>query len=140
METEKSRRYQANKTKLLVSLLEKRLKTKEPLALAGDIVICKGPGKVYDEGHLNLDNPEYYSAICVRPYIPFVFITGDKSGVHFSTSGGYWFSAPKKELLSYVGVREKTFQAWGSSGACAGGSFTFTARVNAWEIYLDSIY
>lgn len=136
----KSHKYQVNKTALLVSLLEKRLKLKEPLPLAGDIVICKCPEKVYDEGHLNLDNPERHSAICVRPYVPFVFANDGESGVHFSTSGGYWLSAPKKEMLSYVGVREKTFKAWGFYGPCADGAFTFTAKVNAWEIFLDSIY
>lgn len=136
----KSHKYQVNKTALLVSLLEKRLKLKEPLPLAGDIVICKGPEKVYEEGHLNFNNPEDYSAICAQPYVPFVFANDDKLSVHFSTSGGFWFSAPKKEMLTYVGVKEKLFQAWGASGACADGAFTFTAKVNVWEIFLDSIY
>ena len=130
-------KYQVEKTRLLVDLIEERLHMKEPHPLAGDIVVCRGPQKTYEGGHLNIDNPEYYAAICVRPYIPFVYAN---DGVTFLTSGGYWFSAPKKEMLSYVGTKEKRFQAWGYDGPCTNGAFAFTAKVNVWDISLDSIY
>lgn len=140
METNSHRKYQVEKTRLLVFSIEKRLHMKEPPPLAGDIVVCRGPQKTYEGGHLNFNNPEDYSAICTQPHVPFVFTNDDKSGVHFSTSGGYWLSAPKKEMLTYVGMKEKLFQTWGYDGPCTGGAFAFTAKVNVWEIYLDSIY
>lgn len=116
----------------------------------GDIFICKGPNDViYNNGHLDNSGVTEYSAICVKPYVPFLSLPLyrwtdlDKNRLpSFSTSGGYWFSIPEDKIdqIKYVGTRKKLFNAWGHCGACGNGAFTFEAEVNVWEIYLESIY
>lgn len=106
----------------------------------GDIIICKGPGKVeYKRGHLDRELGDY-SSICVKPYTPFTFASN--TGLYFSTSGGYWFSVPDElqELVKYVGKDKKLFTTWGHCGACADGAFKFQAIVNVWEIFMEDIY
>lgn len=106
--------------------------------MAGDIVICKGPNKVYPKGHLDRSDIHDHAAICVQPYVPFAF--ADDTKVYFSTSGGYWFSIPETMELKYIGKDKKTFKTWGHCGACGDGAFKFQAMVNVWEIFLEDIY
>lgn len=106
---------------------------------AGDIIICKGPKKEYNNGHLDRSDPTEFSAVCVQPMIPFTCVV-DNEEPTFSTSGGYWFSVPEKELLKYVGTREKIFKAWGHCGCTGNGAYNFSATVNVWEIFLETIY
>lgn len=112
--------------------------TRAECPMKGDIVICKGPNKVYSKGHLDRSDIYDYSSICVQPYVPFVFANDD--GISLSTSGGYWFSVPEGMKLKYIGKDKKTFKAWGHCGACADGAFRFQAIVNIWEIFLENIY
>lgn len=114
----------------------------------GDIVIAIGPAKTYENGHIDREVNEY-SAMCVRPSIPFVssFINKDgKEQISLSTSGGYWFSVNNNNLkeaerhFKYEGKRKKKFKAWGHCGACGDGAFTFEAEVNVWGIFLTTIY
>lgn len=105
----------------------------------GDIMICKGENVVYEAGHVERGNLTDHSAICVRPSIPFVFYRED-GDPRFSTSGGYWFSADKNTKPAFKGQAEKTFKTWGHCGARGNGAFNFTATVNVWEIYSDSVY
>lgn len=115
-------------------------------SVAGDIMICKGPGVEYKSGHIQSGNINDYSPICVEPYIPFVnssiHLKGANEELSFSTSGGYWFSIPEEkwDRIKYVGKRKKLFKAWGHCGPCADGAFCFEAEVNVWEYFSKSIY
>jgi hypothetical protein len=125
------------KANLLAKLIEKREKTPTP----GDIIICKGPAKIYINGHLE-KKPEEHSSICVQPYIPFVFsnCVNEEWSIIFSTSGGYWLSVSEHEELKYVGKKRKPFKTWGHCGPCSDGAFVFPAIVNIWELYSENIY
>lgn len=128
--------YDVEKANMLKEAIEKsRIRN---IPRSGDIVICKGPNVVYPNGHLELNNPADYSAICVQPSLPFTFLCDEE--LSFSTSGGYWFSVPDISFMQYVGTREKLFKSWGHRGACGNGAFSFPAIVNVWEVFLESIY
>jgi len=120
---------------LRVSLESSRANHPKP----GDIIIYKGKDVVYEKGHLELGDLTAHSAICVRPSLPFVFYR-ENADPDFSTSGGYWFSADTTTKPVSKGKAEKTFKTWGHKGACGNGAFNFTATVNVWEIYSDSVY
>ena len=119
--------------------LQKMVESRDEVPTPGDVIICKGPSKVYNSGHLERE-PKEYSSVCTQPYVPFVFKNIDETDVYFSTSGGYWFSVPDEKILIYRGKREKIFKTWGHCGPCANGAFHFPAVVNVWEVFLESIY
>lgn len=104
---------------------------------AGDLIICKGQKKTYERGHVGKHDLSAHNAICVQPYVPFVFIYGHNKPT-FDASGGYWFSHTGS--VKYIGTDEKMFKAWGWLGACADGAFYFKAKVNVWEIYSKNVY
>lgn len=118
--------------------------------VSGDIMICKGPAKTYKGGHIQSGNMEDYSSICTQPYVPFVCSSlysifrneNEPEEIHFSASGGYWFSIPKQDQnkVRYIGKRKKIFKAWGHCGPCGDGAFYFEAEVNVWEYFSEEIY
>lgn len=128
----------------LKNLIEKTRNRNYPKA--GDIVIVCGLKKEYPNGHIEKDEINEYSAMCVEPYKPFVFESDCKEKPIFSTSGGYWCCIPEDDLndarkmFEYIGTKEKLFITWGHCGACGNGAFTFPATVNVWKVFLESIY
>jgi len=125
------------------NIIESIESTRGKVPVAGDRIICKGPKKTYEKGHLELTYTEKFSSICVQPYIPFVFIHRNDDGTidpWFNTSGGYWISCIEREMYKYVGTCMKTFQTFGHCGPCESGVVKFTAEINKWEIYREDIY
>jgi hypothetical protein len=110
--------------------------------VAGDRMICCGPQKTYENGHIASSDLTRHSSVCVQPYVPIIgdHIFDDCS--YMSTSGGYWFSLCPDELgsITRLGPAEKMFSAWGHNGSCGNGTFTFTAEVNVWRFYRSDIY
>lgn len=107
----------------------------------GDLVICKGPNKTYERGHLeSACGPDSYSNICTQPYIPFVFIRRDDKGICCDTSGGYWLTCKDGKKLNPVGKSQRDFKTWGHCGPTGNGAFNFPIIVSVWEYYSDKIY
>jgi hypothetical protein len=135
----------ANRLKKLIEESRDRNKPKK-----GDIIIARGPKRVYNNGHIQEEAINDYSAMCVQPYVPFCSrfhdTETDTDHLGMSTSGGYWFKIPCDdldeaiEMLEYKGTRSKLFKDWGHCGPCGDGAFTFEATVNVWEVFLESIY
>ena len=107
---------------------------------AGDVIICVGPHKTYENGHLEYWDASACNSICVQPYVPFVHLY--LGNLSFSSSGGYWFNIKEEDtdMFEYHGAKEKLFQEWGHCGPCSGGAFLFKAKVNVWKIFKESIY
>jgi hypothetical protein len=134
--------HDADKASELHAIIEATRNPDKPMS--GDIMICIGPHREYFSGHIAEDDLSALSAVCVQPYVPFVFkrLPAEIPQVSFDTSGGYWFSIPKPlhAKVKYIGQRDKLFKAWGHCGACADGAFTFSAEVNVWIYGSDTIY
>lgn len=113
-----------------------RSRRKSPTA--GDAVHINGPKASYPNGRLLLDDPTICAAMCVMPYVPFVFMNGTVPV--YEASGGYWCSAKNDEKLEHMGTKLVTFKAWGRGGPQANGAFYFWATVNNWSFYSEGIY
>ena len=124
------------KVNYIIHLIETS-RTKDPKA--GDRIICVGPKKTYNNGHLDKNYKDRFSSICVQPYMSFTSIHKDNE-VHFNTSGGYWMSCTDRSKYIYQEKQKKLFCTWGNRGACAGGVVKFSAIVNVWKLYKRSIY
>ena len=110
--------------------------------IAGDRIVCAGPNKTYNFGHLEKLYIDDFSSICTQPYIPFTSIHEEdgKVSLWFNTSGGYWLNCIDRDMYWRIGTCMKTFCAWGNNGACAGGAVNFQAEVNVWKIFMEGIY
>jgi hypothetical protein len=121
--------------KELIQLIESTRSQTTPVP--GDRIICIGPERVYERGHLECQ-PEDYSSVCTEPFISFVF-KGQGGLPVFSTSGGYWLSA-EASRFALAGICLKRFKTWGHCGPCGNGAFTFQAEVSVWELRSDEIW
>lgn len=132
------------KARMLIQRIEDQRREDRPVP--GDVIICKGPKKTYNNGHLEKD-PYEFSSICTVPSKPFVsgsfqlFSTKEPSErLYYTTSGGYWLGELDYNMFTYKERRRKLFKAWGHCGPCGDGAFTFPAVVNVWELFLEYIY
>ena len=104
----------------------------------GDVVVCIGPKKRYESGHLEaghypfVTDPAILSG-CTIPDRPHISSDG-----RIQASGGYWFAAPILHLV-HVGRRRKLFWTWGRL-PCASGGVYFYAMVNVWQFTDEKIY
>jgi len=106
-----------------------------PVPVPGDIV----EGAYYDGAYpfkdgLLLSNPHGVSplSVCVRPYVPFVYLCKGDDTISLNASGGPFFGVEPSDL-EYIGADRRAFCDWGHAGCCANGTVEFMATVNRWR-------
>lgn len=102
----------------------------------GEMVICEGPNKIYENGSFQRRKqyPQEFISAITEPYIPTILGDGTTT-----TGGGYFVSIyNEKKLLDTNIKKEKAFKAVGVNGVQH--QILFKASVRVWRYKSDEIY